>query len=367
MRTIVINGKFTAQRTTGVQRVALGLVEAIDRRLARQAPDGRRWLLLHPPEGRPPALGRIETVAVGAPGRPLHVWEQWTLPRAARRALLVNLAGSAPACVRMQACMLHDAAVFEAGAAYTPVFRLWYRWLFRRLGRRAALLLTISEFSRARLATALGVPADRFTVLTPGADHLDALAADGRILDAHDLRRRRFVLAVGSANPNKNLATLLAAWRRIAPAADRLLVLCGGSDARVFAAARGEGGLPPGVLRLGAVDDAGLKALYARAEALVCPSLYEGWGLPALEAMACGCPVAAADAAALPEACGGAALSFDARSVAATAEAIERLLSDASLRAALRERGRARAAALRWDDGAARLMQRLLQLDEAPS
>lgn len=358
MGTVFVNGKFTAQRVTGVQRVAASLVEAIDRRLAHQPSDGRRWVLLQPPAGRPPALRHIETRVVGTPGQPLHLWEQWSLPRAARGGLLLNLAGGAPALAGPQACMLHDAAVFDAGAAYTLPFRLWYRALFRRLGRRARLLLTISEFSRGRLAAALGVPNERLRVLPLGADHLDGVAADPRVLERHGLRGARFLLAVGSANPNKNLAALLAAWRALAPAAQ--LVLCGGSDRRVFADAAGADD-PPGVLRLGAVDDAELKALYGAAQGLVIPSLYEGWGLPPLEAMACGCPVAASDAAALPEACGDAALLFDARDPQAIAQALGRLLDDAPLREALRTRGQRRAAALRWDDAAARLVALLTE------
>src|SRR5690349_11020881 len=106
MTPLYINGKFAAQRTTGVQRVAAQLIAALD----QQRGLGRCVLLC--PAGVPaPALRCIEVRSVGPAGMPLHAWEQWVLPRAARDGLLVNLAGAAPAFARRQVCMLHDAAV----------------------------------------------------------------------------------------------------------------------------------------------------------------------------------------------------------------------------------------------------------------
>ena len=129
---LYINGKFTAQPTTGVQRVASRLVQALDAR-----PQGLpvRCVLLCPPGGRPPALQRIECVFIGRRGEPLHWWEQWRLPRAARGGCLLNLAGSAPWWARRQVCMIHDAAVFDRPEAYAPAFVRWYRALFGHLAR----------------------------------------------------------------------------------------------------------------------------------------------------------------------------------------------------------------------------------------
>ena len=135
---IYLNGKFTAQRTTGVQRVAAQLVQALDARV-----DGR-WVLLCPPHGRLPQLRRIEARTVGLTGLPTTLWEQGVLPWAARDGVLLNLAGAAPAFARRQVCMLHDAAVFDHPEAYTRRFVGWYRWLFRRVGRQALALLTVS-------------------------------------------------------------------------------------------------------------------------------------------------------------------------------------------------------------------------------
>jgi glycosyltransferase involved in cell wall biosynthesis len=354
MPIVYLNGKYTAQRLTGVQRVADCLVRALD----RQAPDPAwRWVLLCPPQGRLPALRNIEVRVVGIAGR-LHLWEQLTLPWAARDGRLLSLAGSAPFFARRPAAMLHDAAVFDHPQAYTPVFVAWYRRLFRRLARRARPLLTVSAFSRERLALHLGVPAERFTVLPNGADHLDAVEPDEAVLDRHGLRSGRFLLAVASANPTKNLPALLAAFGRLAPEPGLRLLIVGGRNEQVFSESEAAFD-PPGVVRTGPLADAPLKALYRHAVALIFPSTYEGFGLPPLEAMAHGCPVAASRAASLPEVCGDAALYFDPASVADIAAALRRLLDDEALRQRLRAAGLARAATFRWQASAARLRQAL--------
>jgi glycosyltransferase involved in cell wall biosynthesis len=116
---------------------------------------------------------------------------------------------------------------------------------------------------------------------------------------------------------------------------------------------------PPGVVRTGPVDDAALKALYQHAIGLVFPSLYEGFGLPTLEAMACDCPVAAARTPAVLEVCGEAALTFDPRSAEDITNAMDRLVKDDQLRGQLRAAGRARAASFRWSQAANLLLGRL--------
>ena len=354
MRTFYINGKFTAQRTTGVQRVATRLVQALDAQLPAGA---NHWVLLCPPGIEALPLARVEVRQVGPAGLPLHLWEQIVLPLAARSGWLLNLAGAAPYFARRQVCLLHDAAVFDHPEAYARAFVAWYRLLFRRLARSAAKLLTVSAFSRARLALRLGLDPARIAVVPNGCDHLEAVAPDESVLARHGLTRCRFLLAVASANPTKNLAALVAAFARLPADPALRLVIVGGHNPRVFAAATAAD--PPGVVRTGPVADAALKALYGHATALVFPSLYEGFGLPPLEAMACGCPVAAARAAAIPEVCGDAALYFDPHSVSAITAALQRLVADAPLREQLRAAGLARAGLYRWSTAAAALRAEL--------
>jgi len=362
MTPIYVNGKFAAQRTTGVQRVASQLLQALDALLSDDP--GVRWTLLCPPGAKTPALRRIECREVGWPGLPLHAWEQLILPTAARDGLLVNLAGSAPWLARRQAAVLHDAAVFDCPHAYTAPFVWWYQRLFRRLAARDDTLFTVSAFSRLRLSERLRVPPSRIAVLPNGAEHLDTVVADEAVLDRHGLRGHRYLLAVGSANPTKNLQALATAFARLSRHDPQLrLVLVGGRHAKVFA----PGAAPapqPGLLQLGHQDDASLKALYQHAAALVFPSTYEGFGLPPLEAMACRCPVAAAHAAALPETCGDAVLYFDPASVDELEAALARMLGDTTLQASLRRAGTTQAARFRWSRSA-RILRDTLSSAEA--
>ncbi len=361
MTTVYINGKFAAQRTTGVQRVATHLTLALDAELAESPTrPGSPWVLLCPPGATVPPLRRISVRHVGPAWLPLHVWEQLFLPVAARRGLLVNLAGAAPFFARFQLCFLHDAAVFDHPDAYASAFVAWYRLLFRRLARSTAKLVTVSVFSRSRLALHLGVAASRLAVVPNGCDHLQAIAPDDSVIARLGLAGTRFLLAVGSTNPTKNLAALVAAYARLPADPQRRLVIVGGGNPRVFAEIAVND--PSGVLRTGPLGDAELKALYGHAIALVFPSLYEGFGLPPLEAMACGCPVAVAQAAAIPEVCGDAALYFDPQSVDAITAALQRLLSDEALRERLRAAGLARAAAFRWSAAASALRAELNNL-----
>lgn len=365
-RTIYLNGKFTAQPTSGVQRAAACWARALDRRLADHTADARpRWVLLCPAEATPAAMAQIEVRTLGPRGLPLHLWEQVWLPVAARDGLLLNLAGSAPLGARRMVAVIHDAAVFDHPQAYTAAFGRWYRFLFRRLARRKPCVLTVSAFSRDRLAARLRLAPERLAIVPEGADHLDGVTADPSVLDRLGLRGRPFLLAVGSDNPTKNHARLLQAHERLGMDAPPLVIV-GRRRPAVFVSG---GAGPEDCERFVTLEDASdgeLKALYEAALGLVFPSLYEGYGLPPLEAMACGCPVAAARAGALPEVLGEAALGFDPLDVDAIAAAMLRLAGDAALRADLRERGLVQARRHRWDAGAERLLAELAAYGAGP-
>jgi glycosyltransferase involved in cell wall biosynthesis len=375
---LLINGKFSAQPTTGVQRYATEMLLALDAHIAAGAWAGPPPLLLQPPGARRLPLVAIEAQALPGPRGlqhargTLHAWEQIALPRALRAqapadAVLLSLAGSAPGLLARQIVTFHDAAVFDQPQAYGFAFRRWYRALFRHLGPRVLQVLTASAFSRRRLAEVLDLAPGRIAVVPGGGDHLGRLTADAGALQRHGLQPQRYLLAVASLNPTKNLPALQRAFARVRQRQGVQLVLVGGADPGVFAGGpvgRGAAGQLPapepggpaaGVLHLGAIDDAALKALLTHALALVQPSVYEGFGLPPLEAMAQGCPVAAADAASLPEVCGDAALYFDPHDEAAIAQALQRLIDDAALRDRLRAAGLARVRTLRWAASAARL------------
>ncbi|MDC8772728.1 glycosyltransferase family 4 protein [Roseateles albus] len=343
---LFINGKFTAQRMTGVQRVAEQLVRELDQTLEAPAE------LLCPPSGGFANLQNITVRVIGPRWLSLTLWEQLILPFAARTGSLLNLAGAAPALARKQYCVMHDAAIFDQPDAYAQIFLSWYRWLFRRLVARAQGLFTVSNFSRDRLSLALGVPDSTFVVLGLGSEHLSVVQADENILANSGLTPNQYFLAVASQNPTKNMQRLALAFAALRPSAIKF-VLVGGGNSRVFSG--DDIDEEPGMLTLGAVSDEALVALYRGALGFVFPSIYEGFGLPPLEAMALGCPVIAARAASLPEVCADAVLYCDPLDIESIAAALQRLIDEPLFRQELRQRGFARARMWTWASAGERL------------
>ncbi len=329
-----------------MQRYAHEMVLALDARLAEEG-CADPYVLLCPPGAKPPLLRSIRVQLSRGPLIPLHVWEQIVLPFNARFGLLVNLAGSAPAMASRQVCTLHDAAVFDHPEAYSATFVAWYRWLFRHLASQAEQLFTVSQFSRGRLIRSLGLAASGLQVIPGAADHLDAVVADPRVLTRLGLEPGRFLLAVASNNPSKNLPRLIAAFAMLKRRPGDQLVLVGASNSRVFAA-HAVGIDPSGLVRAGVLEDSELKALYRAARALVFPSLYEGFGLPPVEAMRNGCPVAVSAEGALPEVCGDAAYRLDAHDTLRLSLGLQQLLDDDALCDRLRELGPAHVQNLLW-------------------
>ena len=362
MMGFVINGKFTAQRITGVQRVASELTRALTERALRHGN-----LALVVPRNARPAQSVLECrrVSDGVMGNLTgNLWEQIALPLSTRTETLVSLCNTGPLFKRRHVVMIHDMAIYDTAAAFTRKFRLWYRLVFSLLRRNSLHLLTVSEFSRQRMVHHLRVPASRISVIRPAVDHLEHIVSDDGVLARHALLPQRYCLMVGSLDPRKNLTRCIAAIERLACPPDFKFVLAGGSNTRVFDAVAGSQSPPSRqVIRTGFVTDGELKALYENATCFVFPSLYEGFGLPPLEAMYCGCPVITSRQASLPEVCGDAALYCDAASVDDIAQKIEQMLASPELRERCRQRGLKRARAHGWRDAADQLSDALARIE----
>jgi glycosyltransferase involved in cell wall biosynthesis len=273
-----------------------------------------------------------------------HAWEQFVLPvRAARlRApLLLCPANLAPAASRRTVLVLHDAAALRHPGWYSGAYAAWQRRLLPVLAARARRIVTVSAFSRAELAELLGVDPARVSVVPGGVDERFSPAADAAAARGALGLERPYALCVASHTARKNLGALVPAARALA--ADGVELVVAGGHRPQFAAEQRLDALR----LLGHVDDALLAGLYAGAEAFALPSLYEGFGLPVLEAMASGTPVLTTTAGALPETCGGAAWLVDDPTAFATE--LPALLADAAARERLRASGLARAAQFSWD------------------
>jgi len=339
-----INGRFLSQEATGVQRYAEELVRTLDVMIdSGEIADGRFVILAPKNVKQKLDLRHIPVKLVGLFSG--HLWEQVELPRYARCGFLINLCNTAPLAQRRQIVTIHDAGVHALPGSYSFLFRLWYRILLSRLGKTASQILTVSDFSRDELGRHIGISPDKIRAIHHGSDHIAAAAAEDYIIERAGLAGRPFLLAASSINLRKNFQGLLLALELLGPV-DFDIVIAGGINPRVFGEMTIR--IPENIRRLGYVTNGELKSLYRHATAFIYPSFYEGFGLPPLEAMACGCPVIVSDIPPHHEVCGEAALYCDPYNINDIADKISRTMNDSDLRRQLSALGLKRAENFNW-------------------
>ncbi len=283
-------------------------------------------------------------------------WEQFLAPLLLRRSgadLFHGVHSVAPlTCPVPSVVTVHDLAFIRFPRTFRAYNRLYLDLATRLSVRRAARILVVSEHTRREVIGLLGVDPER-VVVTPNAVRAHFRPPDPAVLETFRARRglpERFVLYVGTLEPRKNLTTLLEAYARVAQRHAAPLLVGGGKgwlyDA-VFQRLEALG-LREQVRFVGYLEEEELPLWYAAATVFVFPSIYEGFGMPPLEAMACGTPVVASNTSSLPEVVGDAGLTVSPYDPAALAEAILRALDDAELRQELRERGLRQAQAFSW-------------------
>jgi glycosyltransferase involved in cell wall biosynthesis len=255
---------------------------------------------------------------------------------------------------------LHDTAYLLFPQYHLLQNRLYLTLMMPRFIARADAVICVSEATRRDAERFYQVPAEKLHVISEGVEARFQPITDSAALAAVRARYRlpeRFILCVGTLEPRKNLPTLLDAYAALRARHPGVgLVLAGGKGwlyQSIFDRLRALG-LEDVVQLPGYIPEADLPALINCAEVFAYPSVFEGFGLPPLEAMACGVPVACSNASSLPEVTGAAALSLPPGDVAAWVTALDRLLSEAALRADLRTRGLARARNFTWAAAAAR-------------
>ena len=356
---IAINGRFLTQRPSGVQRFAAETIKAIDAALDTDAFRGLKGgvELVAPQAARDFPLKNIPLKRAGFFSG--YVWEQIEFPLHTLGRLQLNLCMLGPLVSRHQVLVVHDATVRALPHNFSAKFRAAYGFLIPRLCKRADLTVTVSEFSRQEIGALYGADVTTMPVCYEGGDHILAVKPELAILDRLDLRGRKFFIGVGVDSSNKNIRRVVEAFHD-AKLGDTMLVLTGARDPRVF------GQLTEihseGVRMVGFISDEELRALYEHALGLVFPSLYEGFGLPPVEAMTCGCPVIISNQPALVEVCGDAALRCDANDVAAIGAHLRALNDDDALRTRLTNAGRERARRYTWAATAYTLLNLCLEV-----
>ncbi len=361
---IGLDGKVLTLRAGGIGRYAINLTRAMLAEAAARRPD-LEFVIFTGPQTCPDVMaefrGACDECFLGAKS---SVIRSMALVPAALRRLRVDVFHGMdhvgiPFVGRTAKTVVtvHDVIVLILPETFTARHRLVVRTALARVRRKADRVIVPSRAVKRDVVTRLGLPEDRVVVTPEGCDPRFRPVGSAEVLRAAAAKYGlppRYVLAVGTLEPRKNLTTLLRAFARLRRDGDvdpgLRLVLAGARgwlDEPIFRSVRSLG-LEGTVHFPGFIDDDDLPAVYGGAALFVFPSLYEGFGLPLLEAMACGVPVVTSNVSSLPEVAGDAALLVDPRDVDGLAAAVSRALRDAGLRERLRAAGLARARQFSW-------------------
>ena len=349
-------------------------VSNLAREMADQLSGGERLIVVRDPAGagrwklpatRPGVVSVVESTA-----SPFGLGQQFAIPRLLRGSrtevyhspyYLMPYRPGVPTVVTIYDLIPQHFPEYVSARA-----RLLFQAATRLALAAARQVITISEASRRDLLAAYRLPPERVTAIPLAPDprfRLQPQEEIARVREKYALAA--YVLYVGINKPHKNLVRLLEAWQRVE--SEAVLVIAGAWDERYSQPKRRAAALGLGerVRFLGPVDDGDLPGLYAGARLFVFPSRYEGFGLPVIEAMACGAPVACANTSSLPEVAGEAAVLFDPQDTQGMAEAMQSVLESSDGRSVLQERGLEQAARFSWARTAAETLAVYRMLGDA--
>ncbi len=340
---IAVNGRFLTQRLTGVQRFAFELSKRL--------------------------VVKNQSIKLFVPNSPLNVsyvglkagyivkkgflkgqfWEQLDLPLASRGKLLLNLANTAPLLKKYQIVTIHDLAFLRYPECFSTSFVKWYSFLIPRVVENSVKILTVSYFSKKEIIRFLGIPPKKIVVIYN--------AVSEKFFYDPAVKKENIILAVGSLDPRKNLVRLVTAFKQLNLRDYTLFIV--GQQNKIFRNYELKSLIKslPNVKLTGYLTDNELVKLYQKAKLFVYPSIYEGFGLPPLEAMACGTPVVVSNVASLPEVCGDAAYYINPYDIESIANGIYTVIQDELLQKELIRMGIKRVKVFDWDRSVERLMK----------
>lgn len=345
---IVINARFLTQELRGVQRFAEQIclaLKALRDDLIFVTPAGVRM---------EETAKRLGAQVIGTHDG--HLWEQLDLPLYLLRngsPLLVSLGCTAPLLYSNQIAAHHDITYVRHPESYSKKFRAAYRLMTPILLKRIKSLITVSQFSRQEIAEFYDYPQSRILIVPNAVSEAFKPAAPG-------VKVQKYLLAVSSPSAHKNFIRMISAFLRIKGHDDVQLHIVGDANG-VFVddSLAQQTQQDPRVKFLGRINDQQLISQYQNAAAFVFPSLYEGFGIPPLEAQACGCPVLAANAASIPEVLQSSALYFDPLDLDQMAQAMTLVLDNERVREQLRVLGLHNVSRYAWEDSARRISHHL--------
>jgi len=338
-----LNARFLTQPQTGTQRYSLELLNALDDLLSPG-----QAVAYCPPTSR--SMVDWKNIQLKESGWfKGNLWEQFDLPKLCRGTTLFSPSNIGSFFKKNQVVTIHDTSVLAYPEAYTWTFRLKYQNIYRRMAGIAIHIITVSEFSKSEIQHRLKLAPERISVTYEGREHFERSTANLQIMERLALGMKPFFLVVGSNSPHKNLRLVLEANTLMDQ--DRYeVVLVGGDFSRVFKSTHLN--FASNIKKAGYLLDEEIKALYCNATGLIFPSLYEGFGLPLVEAMTCACPVICSDIPSSREVCGEAALFFDAKQPKDLANKLEMILDNPTLVRELKDRGAIRSRLFSWKNTA---------------
>lgn len=351
MSVIYINGKFLAQRITGVQRYSRDLISALG---AQWKPGLPRFIIIVPAgkwdrSFKPENIEFKEVRSFGG----LFLWEQLVLPLISFSKTLFCPCNVAPVLSlffrRKTIVTVHDIAVFSIPDSFSFLFKCWYRFIIPLVLRRATRVVTISEFQKSEITRLFPQSADRVITILNGVTPFKS-PREKKVSSKSD-----YVLFVGSLSPRKNLMGLIEAMKLVRHKYPLRLMVIGGSSSHF---AKSDIVFESWIDWRHSPSDEELVSAYAHASVFVFPSFYEGFGLPPLEAMSLGCPVAVSRVSSMPEVCGDAALYFDPSSSLEIAQSIEKVVTNHEVRSFLISQGRKRVLEFSWENSAGEYLSR---------
>lgn len=342
--TVIINGRFLSQKMTGVHRYAYEMCCALKRA-------GVNFLVVSPKNILPIYDICFDLEKCGKYNS--HFWEQIELPfylkKKYKNHLLISFTGLGSIFHRKMICTVHDISFLVHPEWFSKTYYFTYKWLTPISIKRALKIITVSEFSKNELISKFGIPLDKICVV------YNAVTPKVTSNQPNTHSRKNYILTVSSLDPRKNFKRLIEAYNLMNDSRYKLYII--GKKDRVFKDIDFEGlEQNTNIIFTGYVSDEQLAQFYSKASLFIYPSLYEGFGIPNLEAMKNDCPIVISDIPPHREVCGDAAIYFNPLDIEDMANKMSALLDNDSLRNEMKERGKARTKLFSWDKSAEKLI-----------